>query len=231
MDMNPLFSYCKRNSIIHRIPAALKLVLLLAISISIHITPIWVCIVLMFFLFLCALASRCGLGSFFRDLRPILYYCAMILVFDLISYFVFGGRFEGSATIETGVGNGVGSGVGSGVGPIRIESIYLILRLLCAIEASSVFFRTTSIHQIRDVLQTVELALTFGHSKLVVSTTLSLFLGFLPQIFATYSALDLAYHARGGRPGFVKVVKLLPRLIVMSIKKANTTYLALLNRG
>ena len=54
----------------------------------------------------------------------------------------------------------------------------MILRLLCAMEATSVFFRTTSTFDISLTLQRIETAITFGHSRLVVSSMLSLFLSF-----------------------------------------------------
>ena len=110
---------------------------------------------------------------------------------------------------------------------ITKTSLYLILRLLCAVEATSVFFRTTSIYEITDML----IRIPFGKAGLAVSGVLSLFLTFLPQIFATWSELETAYRARGGRKGIAKAVVLLPLLISLSINKARTTYLALLNRS
>ncbi len=207
--MQPLFSYCKKNSLLHRIPAGLKIVLLFAIPITVSLTPIWVCVAFMGLFFLLALLSKVELKSYARDLRPMAIYCAMILLLDVLSYLIFGENEQ----------------------VIRKESIYLVLRIICALEVSSVFFRTTSIQAMRDALQSAEKVITFGRSNYVVSTTITLFLGFLPQIFATWAALDLAYRARGGRNNLSKALRLLPLLIAMSIKRASTTYLALLNRS
>ena len=207
--MQSLFSYTKGNSIIHRTPAWLKILLLLAIPITLYLTPIQVCIVFIPLLFTVALIAKIGLGSFLKDLRPIIIYSLMILAIDVLSYFI--SSKNGSIITKT--------------------SLYMILRLLCAIEAVSIFFRTTGIYEITDCLQRIESALTFGRSKLVVSGMLSLFLSFLPQIFATWKDLELAYAARGGRKGVAKVFILMPKLISSSIKKADTTFLALLNRS
>lgn len=207
--MQSLFSYTKGNSMIHRAPAGLKLLLLLAIPITLYLTPIQVCLAFIPALFIVALVSGIQVRLFLRDLRPIVIYSIMILTIDVLSY-----------VISSKNGN-----------IITKTSLFMILRLLCAIEAVSIFFRTTSIYETTDCLQRIESVLTFGKSKLIVSSMLSLFLSFLPQIFATWKDLELAYAARGGRKGPAKIITLLPRLISSSIKKADTTFLALLNRS
>ena len=207
--MQSLFSYTKGNSIIHRAPAGLKLLLLLAIPITLYLTPIQVCLAFIPVLFAVALVARIELGLFLKDLRPIVIYSVMILTIDVLSYLI--SSKNGNIITQT--------------------SLFMILRLLCAIEAVSIFFRTTSIYETTDCLQRIEGFLTFGKSKLVVSSMLSLFLSFLPQIFATWKDLELAYKARGGRRGPAKIITLMPRLISASIKKADTTFLALLNRS
>lgn len=207
--MQSLFSYTKGNSIIHRAPAGLKLLLLLVIPITLYLTPIQVCLAFIPVLFAVALVARIELGLFLKDLRPIVIYSVMILTIDVLSYLI--SSKNGNIITQT--------------------SLFMILRLLCAIEAVSIFFRTTSIYETTDCLQRIEGFLTFGKSKLVVSSMLSLFLSFLPQIFATWKDLELAYKARGGRRGPAKIIILMPRLISASIKKADTTFLALLNRS
>ena len=207
--MQGLFSYSKKNSIVHRTPAAIKLLLLLAIPITLYLTPIEVCLVLIPVLAIVAIISKISAKDFLRDLRPIVIYSILILSIDVLSYFI--------SSKSTNI--------------ITNSSLYLILRLLCAIEALSVFFRTTGIYEITDCLQKLESKITFGSSSLVVSSMLSLFLSFLPQVFSIWSDLELAYKARGGKRGPAKVIRLLPMLLSLSIRKANTTYLALLNRS
>ena len=86
--MQSLFSYTKGNSIIHRTPVWLKILLLLAIPITLYMTPIQVCIVFIPLLFIVALIAKIGLGSFLKDLRPIIIYSLMILAIDVLSYFI-----------------------------------------------------------------------------------------------------------------------------------------------
>ena len=203
--MEGLFAYTKKDSMVHRTPCWLKLIILFAVPVTLHFTPIWVCIALIPTFLLLALIARIEAGRFFRDLRPIVIYSMMIISIDVLSWLVF--RRKDEIITET--------------------SLYLILRLLCAVEATSVFFRTTSIYEITDML----IRIPFGKAGLAVSGVFSLFLTFLPQIFATWSELETAYRARGGRKGIAKAVVLLPLLISLSINKARTTYLALLNRS
>lgn len=207
--MNSLFSYTASDSIIHRTPAGLKILLLFCVPVTVLLCPIEVCLVLIAVFPILALVGKIRLLDFLRDLRPIVIYCLMIVSIDVLSYLFFHRNNE----------------------IVTQRSLYTILRLLCAIETTSVFFRTTSTYEIGSSLQTVERVLTFGKSRLVLSGIFSLFLGFLPQIFATWSSLDLAYRARGGKKGISKVLTLFPLLITMSMKKATTTYLALLNRS
>ncbi len=206
--MNPIFSYTAVKSPIHSISALLKLLVLFLVPITVQLCPIWVCIALIAVFPVFAAIGRIRARDFLRDLRPIAVYCVMIAAIDVLSFLLF--HAESIMTQK---------------------SLYTILKLFCAMEATSVFFRTTSTFEIRDSLQSIERAVTFGHSSLVFSSMFTLFLSFLPQIFATWSALDMAYRARGGRRGPAKAVSLLPLLITMSIKRANTTYLALLNRS
>lgn len=207
--MNSLFAYTKKDSVIHRTPAWLKLLVLFAVPITVYLTPIRVTVILIpSFLFL-ALISKTGPKRFLKDLSPIVIYSILFLSIDVFSWLIFD---RNSAVITQ-------------------TSLYLILRLLCAVEAASLFFRTTSIYETMQTLRKIESAITFGKSSLTVSTVLSLFLSFLPQIFATWSELECAYRARGGRKGIGKVTTLLPLLISLSIRKAQTTYLALLNRS
>ncbi len=207
--MQALFSYSKLNSPIHRIPAGIKLLVLIAVPITLQLTSAYVCYALIAFFFVLAAFAGTGYRNFFRDLRPIIFYSLFILAIDVLSYLIF----DKNRAI------------------ITQSSIFLVIKLVCAMEATSIFFRTTSVYQIKDTLQSVERVVTFGHTRYVVSSTFTLFLSFLPMIFETWTSLDLAYKARGGKSGISKAVRLLPLLIVMSIKRANTTYLALLNRS
>lgn len=206
--MDALFSYTRRNSPVHKTPAWIKLAVLLATPVTIYLTPVWVCISLMAIYALLVAVSLAGFSGFLRDIRPILVYCVMIVMIDILSW-LFLNR-ERDIITQT--------------------SMLMILRLVCATEAASVFFRTTGTYEIGNTLRGIERAVTFGRTRYAVSGMFTLFLGFLPQIFRTWSEIDAAYRSRGGKRGIRKVFVLLPVLITISMKKAETTRLSLLAR-
>ena len=207
--MNSLFAYTKTDSILHRTPAWLKLLLLIAVPITLYLTPISVCLFLIPTFAIMAPIARIQPKLFLKDLRPIVIYSLMILTIDALSWLLSSEKSD----------------------IITQTSLYLILRLICAVEATSIFFRTTSIYETMETLRRIERTITFGKTSLAVSGMLSMFLSFLPQIFSTWTQLETAYRARGGRRGIAKAIRLLPLLISLSIRKAQTTYLALLNRS
>lgn len=206
--MDSLFAYTKRNSPIHRTPAWIKLLVLLATPVTVYLTPVYVCLSLMALFILLALLSRIGITRFLRDLRPIAIYCAMIAMIDVLSWVFF--NRERDIVTQT--------------------SILMMFRLVCATEAASVFFRTTGTYEIGKTLRGIEKAVTFGHTRYAVSGMFALFLSFLPQIFRTWSDIDSAYRSRGGKRGIGKILVLLPVLITISMKRAETTRLSLLAR-
>ena len=200
--MDSLFSYKATDSILHRTPVLLKLLFLLAVPITVMFCPVEVCLILIAATAPLVPVGKIRIRDFLRDLKPVVIYSLMIAVLDVLIYLLF----DRSRDIVTE------------------NSLLLILRLLCAMEATSVFFRTTSSFELRE-------ALSFGHPGNPVSDVFALFLSFLPQVFAIWTELDLAYRARGGKSGPGKILRLFPLLITMSMKKAGTTYLALLNRS
>lgn len=200
--MDSLFSYKATDSFLQRIPALIKLLFLFAVPVTVMLCSIEVCLILIAAIALLALAGRIRARDFFRDQKPVVYYSLMIVAIDVLSFLLF---HKNESIVTT-------------------RSLHMILRLLCAMEATSVFFRTTSSFEIRE-------AISFGHPDNPVSDTFALFLSFLPQVFETWMQLDLAYRSRGGKNGPGKVLRLFPLLITMSMKKAGTTYLALLNRS
>jgi len=206
--MDSLFAYTKRNSQVHKTPAWIKLLILLATPVTVYLTPVYVCLCLMALFVLLALVSRIGVTRFLRDLRPILVYCTMIAMIDVLSWLFF--NRERDIVTQT--------------------SILMMLRLVCATEAASVFFRTTGTYEIGKTLRGIEKAVTFGHTRYAVSGMFALFLSFLPQIFRTWSDIDAAYRSRGGKRGIGKILVLLPVLITISMKRAETTRLSLLAR-
>ena len=90
--MNSLFSYTASDSIIHRTPAGLKILLLFCVPVTVLLCPIEVCLVLIAVFPILALVGKIRLLDFLRDLRPIVIYCMMIVSIDVLSYLLLGQR-------------------------------------------------------------------------------------------------------------------------------------------
>lgn len=229
-----ILSYNKRNSLIHRIPAIVKLIILFCIPLVLYFTPLFYHLGLFAFAFILFLIAKLPIKSFFRDLKPIVYYCFFIFIIDVLTILLFDKTpmpIE-SGTIEAGLDESAVS-PSMGFWTILLEkgNFALMSRLLVSMAYTSIFFRTTSHLEMRQSLEKIESFITLGQSKLTFSKSFALFLNFLPQLFAIWNSLDLAWRARKGKRTPRKIVVLLPTFITLSIKKANETLLAMKNRS
>lgn len=212
---SPILSYQKRNSLIHRTPALLKLLALLGIAVALYLTGLEIHGILFAVSLVAVLISSISFKDFLHDLKPVTFYGLFIAVVEVVGAMFYGGNLLGS--------------FGDGMWKTN-SSVLLVSRLVVAMSYTSLFFRTTSNLEIRQSLEDVETALTFGRSNLSFSKAFALFLNFLPQLFAIWTNLDKAWKARCGKRGIRKILVLLPVFITLSLKKANDTLMSLRNR-
>ena len=226
-----IFSYNKRDSIIHKTPAIVKLLILFCVPLITYFTPLVYHAGLFALAIILVLLAKIPLKSFLRDLRPIIYYCIFILIIDVLTILLFDKTpmpisAELSAELEESV-----SPTLNFFSILKEKGNFLLMsRLVVSMAYTCIFFRTTSHLEMRQSLEKIESCITFGHSKLTFSKAFALFLNFLPQLFAIWNSLDLAWRARGGKRTVHKIIALLPVFISLSLKKANQTLLALKNR-
>lgn len=212
---SPILSYQKRNSLIHRTPALMKLSLLLVIAVALYLTGLEIHGILFAVSLVAVLISGISFKDFLHDLKPVTFYGLFIAVVEVV-----GAMLYGENLLES---------FGDGMWKTN-SSVLLVSRLVVAMSYTSLFFRTTSNLEIRQSLERVELAVSFGHSRLSFSRAFALFLNFLPQLFAIWANLDKAWKARCGKRGIRKIIVLLPVFITLSMKKANDTLLSIRNR-
>ena len=113
---------------------------------------------------------------------------------------------------------------------INIEdSLFLMLRILCAFSAGSLLFSVTTAFEIRKSLAVLEDKLFLG--KLNISLGISLMLSFLPYFFMLWEDIDLAWKSRGGKNNFKKLITLIPLVLEKMMKHAADTALAMEARG
>lgn len=212
---SPILSYQKRNSLIHRTPALLKLLALLGIAVALYLTGLDIQGILFAVSLVAVLISSISFKDFLHDLKPVTFYGLFIAVVEVVGAMLYGGNLLES--------------FGDGMWKTN-SSVLLVSRLVVAMSYTSLFFRTTSNLEIRQSLERVELTVSFGHSRLSFSRAFALFLNFLPQLFAIWANLDKAWKARCGKRSIRKILVLFPVFITLSMKKANDTLMSLKNR-
>ena len=197
MDIRPLFSYRRGTSFLHRMSPPLKLLLLFGFTALIFFFPNYVLFYSAFFIFFARFIGFSFLEQL-RDLKPILPYCLL-----LVSLHVFSVLIKTETDIK--------------------DLAFLILKLICLMQISSLFFNTTSSLQLKETLEKI---LPFK-----VAVLFSLFLFFIPILFSIWTKLDYSWKARGGKKGLLKIFKLFPIFISESLYKGQKLMYALRNRS
>ena len=196
MDIMPLFSYRRGTSFLHRMSPLLKLLLLFGFTALIFFFPNYVLFYSVFFIFFARFIGFSFLEQL-RDLKPILPYCLLLVSLHVFSVFI---------KTETDIK----------------DLTFLILKLVCLMQISSLFFNTTSSLQLKEALEKI---LPFK-----VALLFSLFLFFIPTLFSIWTKLDHSWKARGGKKNLLKIFKLFPIFISESLYKGQKLMYALQNR-
>ncbi|MDR2597691.1 MAG: energy-coupling factor transporter transmembrane protein EcfT [Treponema sp.] len=189
---NTVFKYKTIKGLLHKVPAVIKLLLLLPISVIFMSLPLlWLGVGIILSVFT---AFICGLSLYdqLTDFRPAFYYAILMYALSVFSNLI--NNFK----------------------PILLNQFYTVLipdveylrialRLILIVQISALFFRTTSSLEIREVVR-LEI--------------ISLFLCFIPEIFKIWTSINLAWKSRGGKEGFIKIKTLMFILISLSFEKA-----------
>ena len=129
LDIRPLFSYRRGTSFLHRMSPPLKLVFLFGFTALIFFFPNYVCFYSVFFVFFARFIGFSLLEQL-GDLKPILPYCLL-----LVSLHVFSVLIKTETDIK--------------------DLVFLILKLVCLMQISSLFFNTTSSLQLKEALEKI----------------------------------------------------------------------------
>ncbi|MDR0503222.1 MAG: energy-coupling factor transporter transmembrane protein EcfT [Treponema sp.] len=212
-----VFKYRTKKGPLHKLPALLKLILLLSFSVfCVPLPSHWLSAGIVIF-FITALICGFSLREQLTDIKPAAFYALVMYALSVFSS-LFSLRFSPDA-------------IHSAILLPRPEFLRIALRLAVIVQISALLFRTTTSIEIRDSLNFTETAIRrflsympfFGKrilSKPVFSRTISLFLCFIPQIFETWANIDLAWKARRGKQGILKIKNMVLILISLSFEKA-----------
>jgi biotin transport system permease protein/energy-coupling factor transport system permease protein len=189
---NTVFKYKTKQGLLHKIPAVIKLLLLLPLSVfCMSLPPLWLgvgIISAVLLSFICGLS----LHDQITDFKPALYYAILMYALSVFSNYIDNFKLMPVNQLFT-------------VLIPRHEYLRITLRLVLVVQISALLFRTTSSLEIREVVR-LEI--------------ISLFLCFIPEIFKIWTSVNIAWKSRGGKDGLTKIKTLLFILISISFEKA-----------
>jgi biotin transport system permease protein len=189
---NAVFKYKTIKGPLHKVPAVIKLLLLLPLSVfCMSLPPLWLGAGI---LSAVLAAFICGFSLYdqLTDFKPSFYYAILMYVLSVFSNLIDNFRLMPLNQFFT----------------MLIpdhEYLRITLRLVLIVQISALLFRTTSSLEIREVVR-LEI--------------ISLFLCFIPEIFKIWTSINLAWKSRGGKEGLAKIKTLMFILISLSLEKA-----------
>ena len=182
------FSYKPGTSLLHRCPAIVKILVVPLLSIFIFVLPVWFCFGMIALLFVLALALHFTLREIFTDLKVVFFYALMLAVVKGITLLAGG---------DTGS---------------WIETLFMLSKLLCMMQLTSIFLRTSTSLELRQGFE------VFGVNA--VTHTLSLFVCFIPLVSKIWRQTEQAWHIRAGKNSIKKYAVLLPVFFSVGMKQA-----------
>ncbi|QQO07990.1 energy-coupling factor transporter transmembrane component T family protein [Breznakiella homolactica] len=221
------YSYRPGNSLLHRLPAGLKFLGLLGISLATFFFGPW------------ALAGAAALilaGSLIAGIKPWELFCGsrMLLISAGLVVLIRSVQFTPLGFDTEGCVAGL---VFAGV-------------LMVSFCAASLLFSVTTMAELRDSAAKAEgllliaaaallkplkpswsRAVSERRKKPVIALVLTLMLGFLPRFFEIWNTSEEAYRARGGRKGIKQILVLVPLVSERMLETAGETAAAFEARG
>jgi len=209
------FQYKTGAGFLYKVPAALKIVMILLFSAAGLLLPLEVLPVFIVLALILAFFHKFSVQEQFADIKPALYYFVFLYV---MQFFTARRSFIPEKSLAED-----------------------ILRLFLIMQVSGLLFRTTSSAAMKEGLETLEIKIRaflrriplLGRkikAKPFFAVIFALFLSFIPAIFEIWGRIELAWAARGGKNGFKKLKTLLPVLFCLSFNEASKKTRALAAR-
>ena len=206
MSKQTPWSYRKGFSPLHRTPAGVKLIFLLALSLAAFFPSFIVLSIIALILITLSIVAGIGPLALLRGSGPLFFVVIGVFFFQAFEFSPLGFNLQG----------------------LR-ESIVFCVRIGLAFAAGALLFAVTTPGEIRKSLSRAEAALHL--EKLNLSLSISLMLGFLPRFFEIWESLNLAWKSRGGRNTPRRLTVLIPLALERMMQKAGETAEALEARG
>ena len=123
------FSYKSGNSLLHRCPAIVKILVVSILSLLIFVLPAWFCFGMIALQLVAALALHFSLREIFSDLKVVFFYALMLAVVKVITLLA-------------------GADAGS-----WLETLFMLSKLLCMMQLASLFLRTSTSLELRQAFE------------------------------------------------------------------------------
>jgi biotin transport system permease protein/energy-coupling factor transport system permease protein len=218
LTQNSIFKYKTVKGPLHKLPALLKLILIWPISIfCMTLHPFWLGIGIAT-ASITAFFCRFTLREQLTDIKPAFFYAFLMYTLSLFSSIMEIHKLLPELSYLTAL-------------IPKPDFIRIALRLVLIMQLSSLLFRSTTSGEIRDGLHTMEQVIRRFLSRVLFfqkkiapnghfAENISLFLCFIPEIFETWSVINLAWKARGGKGGLEKIRTTVFVLISLSMERA-----------
>jgi len=199
------------SSLLHKLPAGIKLAFLLLISLASFFPgtdsqSLILLVVIAFILAALSFAAGIGPPALLRGSGPLLLVVFWAFLLQAVEFSPFRISSAGLA-----------------------RALIFSLRIAAAFSAGTLLFAVTTPYEIRKSLSRLEKLLRI--EKLYFSLYISLMLGFLPRFFEVWEDLRIAWKSRGGKNNLSIIVTLVPIAIERMMRKAAETAAAMEARG
>ena len=227
------FSYKSGNSLLHRCPAWIKILVLPVVSVAVFELPPVCAAALLLAQVVISFCLHFTVREQLSDLRAVLYYAAMLLFVKGIAFIA-----EAMAAVDTPTHTFAFSEL--------LETAVMLLKLLCVMQTASLVFKTSTSLQLREGLEKIELSIRkvfrvrrsprnkdassasgapsmSTRDSAPVAGVIALFVCFIPQVSKNWQQVKRAWKARGGKSSIRMYIVLLPVLFSVGMKQAYTT--------
>ena len=206
------FTYKAGNSLIHKMPVWVKILLLPVLSIAIFSFPPVFSLAVFLLQIVLSFCLHFTIREQLKDLKPVLYYLILLIFYSFLSSLI-GGLSSGLAFAKIDF-------------RMSSDSIFMLVKLFCLLQAASILYRTSTSLEIREGCEKIEIficRILHLPCKKSVSNAISLFINFIPMVFSVWNQSKKAWYARQGKKGIKMYITLLPVLFSVCMKKAYNT--------
>jgi len=222
------FSYKQGNSIIHRCPAWIKILIIPLLNIVFFkLSPSFL-IILLSLQTLVSLLLHFTVKEQLADLKAVIFYAVFLIIAKMAGGFIK--QLTNDSLCIVGIKE-ISQALRNFI-IVEKATWLLLMKLFCIMQGTAIIFKTSTSLQIREGLEAIEFFLKRpfyyfkrkkGYtlsSRAVIAETLSVFICFIPQVSKNWQQAQLAWKVRGGKKNLKMLYTLLPVFFSVGMKEA-----------